>query len=211
MMPRRRPIRRALALLAVNLVLGALTLAIVGGYTDGLEAARDRLSRQLRHLNSERSMSEGDQAFLEANQDAYQALVAGGLLEPPDRLAVAALLDHLQAAHGLNAIRYSFSPQIERPLGPQGGGRLAVIATDVAIDMVGISDTDMLGFAAAVESGFPGDIRVTELRLYRRERVDDALLGRLRAGEPIDLVEGRLAFEWRTLQWRDPAATEDGP
>jgi hypothetical protein len=198
---RRRSIRRVLALLATNLLLGGLALAIAHDYANEREAARDRLSRQMRVLTSERALGEEEQAYLEANLAAYQAVVRAGLLDPPDRLAVAALLEDLQKAHGLNAIRYSVSPQLERPLGPGGG--MSVLSTSVTIDMSGIADTDMLDFVQSVETAFPGDIRVTALRLNRLETVDGALLARLQAGEPIDLVEGHLAFEWRTLHWRD--------
>ena len=205
MIIRRRSIRRALTLLAVNVLLGALTMAIAHGYTDGREATRDRLSRQLRNLSSERSLTEEERAYLDSHRGAYQALVEGGLLAPPDRLAVAALLERLQEAHGLNAIRYSFSPQLERSLGPNGDARLSMLSTNVTIEMFGITDNDMLSFAEAVVAEFPGDVRITALRLHRREVVDAGLLNRLRAGESIDLVEGLLAFEWRSFQWRDPA------
>lgn len=204
MIPRRRSIRRVLTLLAINGLLGGLSVAIAQGYTDGREATRDRLSRQLRNLSSERSLSEEERAYLASNRATYQALVERGLLTPPDRLAVAALLERLQAAHGLNAIRYSFSPQLERASEP-GDGRLSVLSTNVTIEMFGITDNDMLGFAEAVLSDFPGDVRVTGLRLSRRETVDASVLNRLRAGEAIDLVEGLLTFEWRSFQWRERA------
>jgi hypothetical protein len=203
MIPRRRSIRRVLALLVINGLLGGLTVAIAHGYTDGREAMRDRLSRQLRNLSTERSLSEEERAYLESNRTAYQALVEDGMLAPPDRLAVAALLERLQEAHGLNAIRYSFSPQFERS-GP-GDGRLSVLSTNVTIERFGITYNDMLGFAEAVLSDLPGDIRVTGLRLSRRETVDASVLNRLRAGEAIDLVEGLLTFEWCNFQWRERA------
>jgi hypothetical protein len=206
---RHRSIRRAIALLALNLVLGTVALGISQYYTDDREAARDRLSRKLRSLSSERALSEEEGAYLAANQAAYQALVEGGLLDPPDRLAVAAELERLQQAHGLNAIRYSFSPQLARPLGPGSNGGLSVLSTSVTIEMFGITDNDMLAFARALQTDLPGDVRLTELRLHRREVVDNALLARLRAGEAIDLVEGHLAFEWRTLHRADRAKRQD--
>ncbi len=83
---------------------------------------------------------------------------------------------------------------------------MTLLSSDVTIDMTGVTDIDLLAFVRAVATGFPGNVRVVSFSLQRRSAVEPGSLARLRAGERVDLVDGRLQFEWRALRWqgRDP-------
>ena len=201
-----------LILLGVNLIAGSLAAGVVYGYAGNQISLRDQLTRAMRNLNDERTTVAQDLAYLQANQTSYDMLLERGLLAEPDRLAAARLLEQLRVRRGLNGIRYSFSPQPEAPLGPGRLARMTLLSTDVAIDMTGITDLDLLAFARAVASDFPGNVRVVGFSLQRRAEADPDVLARLRAGERVDLVDGRLQFEWRALRWEGaaplPASTE---
>ena len=73
-------------------------------------------------LNHERATVDEDLAYIAANQAAYDALLARGLVAEQDRLAAARLLEQLRDRHGLHVVRYSFSPQREAPLGRGSAG-----------------------------------------------------------------------------------------
>ena len=200
-----------LILLGVNLIAGSLAAGVVYGYAGNQTSLRDQLTRAMRNLNDERTTVAEDLAYLQANQTSYDMLLERGLLAEPDRLAAARLLEQLRVRHGLNGIRYSFSPQAETPLGPGRLARMTLLSTNVAIDMTGITDLDLLAFARAVASDFPGNVRVVGFSLQRRAEAEPGVLARLRAGERVDLVDGRLQFEWRALRWEGsdplPAST----
>lgn len=202
----RRALRTPLILLGVNLLAGALVAGVVYGYAGNQLSLRDRLVAAMRNLNDRRTTVAEDLAYLEANQTRYEMLLERGLLTEPDRLAAAKLLEQLSARHRLNGIRYSFSPQREAPLGPGRLAGMVLLSTDVTIEMTGITDLDLLTFARAAATDLPGDVRVVGLSLERRSEAEPTLLARLRAGERVDLVAGRLQFEWRALRWqgRDP-------
>jgi hypothetical protein len=86
---------------------------------------------------------------------------------------------------------------------------MTLLTTEVTVDMSGLTDVDLVAFARAVTDRMPGDVRVTALDVERRQSVDRDLLARIRAGERVALVEGRLQFDWRML--RPDAAAGDGP
>ena len=200
-----------LILLGVNLVAGMLAAGVVDGYAGNQVSLRDQLTSAMRNLNAERTTVAEDLAYRQAHQASYDMLLERGLLAEPDRLAAAQLLEQLRVRYGLNGIRYSFSPQAEAPLGPGRLARMTLLTTDVAIDMTGITDIDLLAFARAVARDFPGNVRVVGFSLQRRAEPDPGVLARLRAGERVDLVDGRLQFEWRALRWEgsgpQPGAT----
>ena len=199
-----------LILLGVNLMAGMLAAGVVYGYAGNQVSLRDQLTSAMRNLNAERTTVAEDLAYLQANQTSYDLLRERGLLAEPDRLAAARLLEQLRVRYGLNGIRYSFSPQAEAPLGPGRLARMTLLATDVAIDMTGITDIDLLAFARAVARDFPGNVRVVGFSLQRRAEADPGVLARLRAGERVDLVDGRLQFEWRALRWEGPGPLPPG-
>ncbi len=199
-----------LILLGVNLMAGMLAAGVVYGYAGNQVSLRDQLTSAMRNLNAERTTVAEDLAYLQANQASYDLLRERGLLAEPDRLAAARLLEQLRVRYGLNGIRYSFSPQAEAPLGPGRLARMTLLATDVAIDMTGITDIDLLAFARAVARDFPGNVRVVGFSLQRRSEADPGVLARLRAGERVDLVDGRLQFEWRALRWEGPGPLPPG-
>lgn len=195
----RRSYKAPLLLLLVNLAIGLLAASVVYGYTGPQLSIRDRLASALQELNYRRDSTAEDLAYVAANQAAYDELVDRGLLAPPDRLAAAGLLERLRREHGLNRIHYSFSPERKEPLGSGPLGRIGVRTTDVVIDLAGMTDLAVIGFAEAVAAGLPGDVRIVGLRLERKLAIDEPLLARVRAGEAVDVIEGRLDLEWRTL------------
>jgi hypothetical protein len=206
--PRRRALRTPLILLGVNLAAAALVALVVYGYAGNQISTRNRLASTMQNLNSQRTTVAEDLAYIEVNQTSHEMLLEGGLVAAQDRLAAARLLEQLRARHGVNGIRYSFSPQREAPLGPGRLARMTLLSTDVTIDLTGVTDRDLLAFARGVASELPGDVRVVAFSLERRSEILPELLARLRAGEPVDLVDGRLQLEWRALRWQadgDPA------
>ena len=198
----RGALRTPLILLGVNLIAGVLAAGVVYGFAGNQASLRDQLTSAMRNLNDERTTVAEDLAYLQANQAGYQRLLDRGLLSAPDRLAAARLLERLRVRHRVNGIRYSFSPEREAPVGPGGLARMTLLSTDVTIDMTGITDIDLLAFARAVVTDFPGNVRVVGFSLQRRSAVEPGVLARLRAGERVDLVDGRLQFEWRALRWQ---------
>ena len=130
-------------------------------------------------------------------------LLERGILAAQDRLAAVRLLEQLGERHGVNGIQYSFSPQREAPLGPGRLARMTLLSTDLTIEMTGVTDLDLLAFARGVANELQGDVRVVALTLERRAEVEPGVLARLRAGELVDLVGGRLQLEWRTLRWQE--------
>jgi hypothetical protein len=209
-MPWRRVLRTPLILLGINLAVGVLTAGVVYGYGDDQLSRRDRLTSALQTLSYHRATVAEDQAYIEANQAAYDALIAGGLLAEQDRLEAARLLELLGRQHGLHGIRYSFSPQRSAPLGPGRLAQTTLLTTEVAIEMTAALDLDLLAYARSVAARLPGDVRVIGFSLERRYDVDPDLLGRLRAGQRVDVVAGRLRLEWRALRGRG-AAEPTGP
>jgi hypothetical protein len=196
---RRRMIRTPLLLVVVNLAIGSLAGGVVYGYAGPQADLRDRLTSAMANLAYERASMADDAAYLAANQAAYEALLERGLTAPLDRLGAAALFEELRARHGLNAIQYSFSPESERPAGPGRLARLSVRATEVRLEMSGVTDLDLLAFMRSVVGRLPGDVQITRLDLERRDPVDARALARLRRGEAVGLVGGRLGFQWRAL------------
>jgi hypothetical protein len=205
----RRALRIPLILLGVNLIGGLIAAGIVYGYAGSQASLRDRLAAAMHSLNHERATVDEDLAYIEANQAAYDALLARGLVAEQDRLAAARLLEQLRDRHGLHVVRYSFSPQREAALGEGRLAQMTLLTTEVTIDMTGLVDLDLLAFASAVAEGFSGDVRVVGLSLQRRFDAGPGLLARLRARERVDVVEGRLQLEWRTLRWRDRRAAPE--
>jgi hypothetical protein len=206
----RRALRIPLILLGLNLIGGLLVAAVVYGYAGGQASLRDRLAAAMHSLNHERATVDEDLAYIEANQPAYEALLARGLVAEQDRLAAARLLEQLRDRHGLHVVRYSFSPQREAPLGEGQLAQITVLTTEVSIDMTGVTDLDLLAFVDSVTDSFSGDVRVVGLSLQRRFDAVPSLLARLRAKERVDVVEGRLQLEWRALRWRDGRAAAPG-
>jgi hypothetical protein len=206
----RRALRIPLVLLGLNLIGGVLVAAVVYGYAGGQASLRDRLAAAMHSLNHERATVDEDLAYIEANQPAYEALLARGLVAEQDRLAAARLLEQLRDRHGLHVVRYSFSPQREAPLGEGQLAQITVLTTEVSIDMTGVTDLDLLAFVDSVTDSFSGDVRVVGLSLQRRFDAVPSLLARLRAKERVDVVEGRLQLEWRALRWRDGRAAAPG-
>jgi hypothetical protein len=206
----RRALRIPLILLGLNLIGGVLVTAVVYGYAGGQASLRDRLAAAMHSLNHERATVDEDLAYIEANQAAYEALLARGLVAEQDRLAAARLLEQLRDRHGLHVVRYSFSPQREGPLGEGGLAQMTILTTEVSIDMTGVTDLDLLAFVDSVTDSFSGDVRVVGLSLQRRFDAVPSLLARLRAKERVDVVEGRLQLEWRALRWRDGRAAAPG-
>jgi hypothetical protein len=207
----RRALRIPLILLGLNLIGGVLVAALVFGYAGGQASLRDRLAAAMHSLNHERATVDEDLAYIEAHQGAYEALLAGGLVAEQDRLAAARLLEQLRDRHGLHVVRYSFSPRREAPLGQGRLAQMTLLTTEVTVDMTGVTDLDLLAFVNSVGDSFSGDVRVVGLSLQRRFDAAPSLLARLRAGERVDMVEGRLQFEWRVLRWRDGRAAAPGP
>jgi hypothetical protein len=208
--PWRRALRIPLILLSINLIGGILAAGVVSGYVGSQESLRDRLAAAIDSLNHERATVDEDLAYIEANQAAYEALLARGLVVGQDRLAAARLLEQLRDRHGLHVVRYSFSPQREAPLGQGRLGQMTLLTTEVTIDMTGVTDLDLLAFVSSVTDGLSGDVRVVGLSLQRRFDATPGLLVRLRARERVDVVEGRLQLEWRALRWRDGRAPAPG-
>jgi hypothetical protein len=206
----RRALRIPLILLGLNLIGGVLVAAVVYGYAGGQASLRDRLAAAMHSLNHERATVDEDLAYIEANQAAYEALLARGLVAEQDRLAAARLLEQLGDRHGLHVVRYSFSPQREAPLGEGQLAQITVLTTEVSIDMTGVTDLHLLAFVDSVTDSFSGDVRVGGLSLQRRFDAVPSLLARLRAKERVDVVEGRLQLEWRALRWRDGRAAAPG-
>jgi hypothetical protein len=204
----RRSYRTPFLLLAVNLGIAVLAASVVYGYTGPQLSIRDRLTSALHELNYRRSTTAEDLAYVAANQAAYDEVVDRGLLAPLDRLGAAGLLERLRREHGLNRLYYSFSPEREEPLGSGPLSRIAVRTTEVAIDLAGLTDLAVVGFAEAVVAELPGDVRIVGLRLERKLAIDDRLLARVRSGEAVDLVEGRLVLEWRALRLLDRGQAE---
>jgi hypothetical protein len=206
----RRALRIPLILLGLNLIGGVLVAAVVYGYAGGQASLRDRLAAAMHSLNHERATVDEDLAYIEANQPAYEALLARGIVAEQNRLAAARLLEQLRDRHGLHVVRYSFSPQREAPLGEGQLAQMTVLTTEVSIDMTGVTDLDLLAFVDSVTDSFSGDVRVVGLSLQRRFDAVPSLLARLRAKERVDVVEGRLQLEWRALRWRDGRAAAPG-
>jgi hypothetical protein len=206
----RRALRIPLVLLGLNLIGGVLVAAVVYGYAGDQASLRDRLAAAMHSLNHERATVDEDLAYIVANQAAYEALLARGLVAEQDRLAAARLLEQLRDRHGLHVVRYSFSPQREAPLGEGQLAQITVLTTEVSIDMTGVTDLDLLAFVDSVTDSFSGDVRVVGLSLQRRFDAVPSLLARLRAKERVDVVEGRLQLEWRALRWRDGRAAAPG-
>jgi hypothetical protein len=204
-----RALRTPLILLGLNLAVAGLAAGVVYGYTDSQESLRNRLAGAMRNLNYQRASVVDDLAYLDANRAEYDALLERGLVGNQDRLAAAQLLEQLSQRHGLDGIRYSFSPEQTAPLGTGRLAPMTLLTTAVVVDMTGLTDVDLLGFARAVADRFPGDVRITALDLERRQAVDRDLLGRTRAGERVVLVEGRLQFDWRMVRPDDE--TGHGP
>jgi hypothetical protein len=199
---RWRALRTPLVLLGLNVVAGALVVAVVYGYAGNQVSLRDRLASGLQSLNSRRTTVAEDLAFIEANGASYQALLERGLLAEQDRLAAARVLERLRARHRVNGIRYSFSPQRSAPLGPGRLARITLLSTELTIEMTGVTDLDLLAFAQGVADELQGDVRVIAFSLERRSEALPDPLARLRAGAPVDLVAGRLQLEWRGLRWQ---------
>ncbi len=195
-----------LILLGINLAAGALASGVIYGYAGNQVSLRDRVAAGLRSLNAERTTVTEDLAYLQANEASYEVLLAHGLLAEQDRLAAARLLEQLRARHRVTALHYSFSPQREAPLGPGRLAQMTLLSTDVTIDMTGVTDLDLLAFARALAEELAGDVRVVAFSLERRPAALPDLLLRLRAGEPVDLVDGRLQLEWRAVRWRGRGA-----
>lgn len=204
----RRSYSAPLLLLAVNLGIAGLAASVVYGYTGQQLSLRDRLTSTLHELNYRRDTTAEDLAYVAANQAAYDQLMDQGLLAPLDRLAAAGLLERLRRDHGLNRLHYSFSPEREEPLGSGPLSRITVRTTEVAIDLAGMTDLAVVGFAEALVAELPGDVRIVGLRLERKLAIDEHLLARVRAGEAVDLVEGRLELEWRALHQPEPDQAE---
>jgi hypothetical protein len=202
----RRALRIPLILLAINLFGGILAAGVIYGYAGNQASLRDRLAAAMYSLNHERATVDEDMAYIEAHQAEYEALLARGLVAEQDRLAAARLLEQLRDRHGLHAVRYSFSPQREAPLGEGRLAQMTLLTTEVIIDISGVTDLDLLAFVTSVTDGFSGDVRVVGLNLQRRFDAEPGLLARLRASERVDVVEGRLQLEWRTLRRRDGRA-----
>lgn len=200
----RRSVRTLLILLGINLMTGLLAGGVVEGYTAPQEEVRDGLANAMQNLNHERATAAADQAYVAANRAVHRTLLARGLTRPQDRLAAAALLERLREAHRLNGIHYSFGPARDLAAGPGRLSRLQIRASDVVIDMNGVTDHDLLGFARAVMEQLPGDVRITTLQLERLGAPARQVLDRLRAGEPVTLVTGRLELEWRSLIMPEP-------
>jgi hypothetical protein len=205
----RRALRTPLILLGVNLVVAGLAVGVVYGYADSQESLRNRLAGAMRSLNYQRASVADDIAYLDANRAEYDALLERGLVSDQDRFAAAQLLEQLSRDHGLGGVRYSFSPQQTAPLGPGRLAQITLLTTEVTVDMSGLTDVDLLAFARAVADRFPCDVRITALDLECRQSVDRDLLTRIRAGERVALVEGRLQFDWRMV--RPGEAAGDGP
>lgn len=208
MLARLRAYRTLLLLVLVNLGIGVLAGGVVHGYTGPQLSLRDALARKLNALNYQRETTAEDLAYVAANRAAYDELVARGLLVSVDRLAGAALLERLRQEHGLHRIHYSFSPEREEPLGQGALSRTIVRTTEVAIDLAGPSDLEVLSFAEDLLTRLPGDVQIVGLRLERKLAIDEHLLGRIRSGESVDVVEGRIDLEWRSLdlpETRQPA------
>ncbi len=199
---RRRALRTPLILLGVNLVAGVLAAGVVYDYAGHQLSSRHRVVTALHDLNSQRTTVAENLAFLHANQASYEMLLGHGLLAEQDRLAAARLLEQLRVRHRVNSIHYSFSPQRAAPLGPGRLAQMTLLSSDVTIDLTGVTDLDLLAFARGVANQLPGDVRVVGFSLERRSAVEPDLLARLRAGQPVDLVDGRLQFEWRALRWQ---------
>ncbi len=207
---RRRALRTPLILLGLNLMAGALAAGVVYGYAGNQLSVRNHLTSTLQHLNSRRTTVAEDLAFVQANQTSYEMLLERGLLAEQDRLAAARLLEQLRARYRVNSLHYSFGPQRDAPLGPGELAQMTLLSSDVTIDMTGVTDLDLLAFARGVASELPGDVRVVAFSLERRSDALPDLLARLRAGQPVDLVDGRLQLEWRVLRWQGGGAQPPG-
>ena len=132
-------------------------------------------------------------------------------------------LDPLNAQERLNALRKDFrlgEPKVQFTqeadlVTPAFQKHPSVIVSkrDVTFEFKAMTDMHVYSFLNAIETSFPGMVKIKKVQLARLSEVNDQIIKQIQLGDEPELISATIEFVWIGLRFKDDpnASTGDNP
>lgn len=134
------------------------------------------------------------------DRNKFAGLEKTGFMGPQNRLHAARILEALRVKHRISGLEYQIDPvEVTSVVKQPANTTERISVSKISMSMRGFRDSDLHKFTAAVKSGLPGYVTVTEVEMEKLLSPDNALLLQIRNGGGRELVRGSVQLLWQAV------------
>jgi hypothetical protein len=163
-------------------------------------------------MQSNLAQAKTDYEFVLANQQRFEALMAGDKLIPHTRRTAVRRMQALAQESGLSALNFNF--QAAGALAPDAVAQqpksnlYRVYVENIELSIGAPLDQAVYNFIAGAFDNFPGSMVITEIEMQRAPIINADVLNKVSRGEDSGIVAGKIKYSWRTAQQNEQQAAK---
>ncbi len=194
--------------LAIISVLIFIAVSLAGAFFLWVEPLRKDTEKELSTLKTDISGFRSkilnikeELKALRASLGDFENMEQDGFFINQDRFMVGDVLEEIRRASGVSGFEYKISAlqEIENKDAKIAGYKL--INSRIELNRLNaFLDTDIYQFIEWIDKSFPGHTRIHMFKLEKVGKVDNDLLNKIVDGEAEPIMEGKLVFDWQSLQ-----------
>lgn len=194
---------KRLLVLAVLIGLNAL---IATAYFLWLSPSLEEAQAKLAGINGDISTLRGkiqntkqELAEYQTNLPAYEAMKSNGFMSGQDRFQITRDLDAVRQNAG--GIGFNFRIDDLKTIDSQAARDAGMKVVDSRINIDNITtllDLDIYSFVNRMQREFPAHLRLSSIRIERKDKLNRATLARLQRKDNVALINANLVFDWIT-------------
>jgi hypothetical protein len=188
-----------LVLIGVNALLAAVTYLYVIPHNDELTRQLQTLTANVSTKRSDTAKLQGEYNVIQKQKANFEDLRTAGFFSNQNRAVARQRITDIQKFTNILSAKYDITAATveKNPLAADSGD--VVLNSPVNIKVDALDDVDFYNFVYWVENAFPGLVSVKSLKVTRTTDVNETTLRAVGSGIPVTLINGEVAFEWRTM------------
>lgn len=190
-------------------ILLGINIAIAAVFFLWLEPMRSSADTQLSSIRAQISAVQKkindvkrELADFEKNLPRYEAFNETGFFNKQDRFETERALEVVKNAAGVGGFAFAMTETQDVANKDVAAARARLIHTGIDLSRIqALSDAEFFRLIDVMHAHFPAHIRLKSFAITRpaTARIDDAVLQKIRARQPVDLFTATASFDWVTI------------
>lgn len=203
--------KRFFILLVLGGCFAALSLyayAIIGPQEKAKTAERDASFAEVAQTRADVEKMRSDLITFETQKQLFEKLSKIGFLNDQNRVLTRARFETLQRLSKIVSAKYEIKAAkiTENELSENTG--YVTMQSPISVSISAIDDLDVYRFIYYLNYGFPGHIKIMNLKIERLGSITPEVLKQIGAGQPPQIISAVMELEWTTMAKKDSIPPE---
>ncbi len=189
-------------------VLSLYAYAIIMPQESARKKQRDAAFAEVAQTRADIEKMRSDLVTFETQKQLFEKLNKIGFLNDQNRVLTRARFESLQGLSKIVSAKYEIKAAkiTENELSENTG--YVTMQSPISLSISAIDDLDIYRFIYYLNYGFPGHIKIINIKIERSGEVTPEALKQIGAGQPPQIISAIMELEWTTMAKKDSIPAE---